>query len=354
MRKPKKYLVLASLCLTVSSLSIVWPARTPPSSYVVSEVTLPSTFAAQTFRRIFVVQLENRAYETVIQHPYFAELASRGRSLTNYRGITHPSQPNYIAQLAGAPLISDNALQDLPESNLVDLLETKSVSWKAYMEDYPGACYARSSANSGLYVRKHNPFISFDSIRNSATRCAKIVNATQLDADIATNMLPQFSYYTPNQDNNSHDTSIDYAATWLRTFLEPKLSNTNFMSGTLVVLTFDEDDSKHDNHIYTALLSESMLPGVDATAHNHYSLLRTIEDNFELGNLGRNDAIAVPFALSTPFVTPPPGPSPTLTPGPSFTPTTSGPSPTPTLVATIDAPAGTPRIFYLPAILHTR
>ncbi len=33
--------------------------------------------------------------------------------------------------------------------------------------------------------------------------------------------------------------------------------------------------------------------------YNHYSLLRMVEDNWSLGNLGRNDANAVPINLAT-------------------------------------------------------
>jgi hypothetical protein len=38
--------------------------------------------------------------------------------------------------------------------------------------------------------------------------------------------------------------------------------------------------------------------GNDCTQYNHYSLLRTVEDNWGLGNLGRHDATATPIALS--------------------------------------------------------
>jgi hypothetical protein len=37
----------------------------------------------------------------------------------------------------------------------------------------------------GTYWRKHNPLISFDSVRNNATRCAKAVNSAELDTDLA-------------------------------------------------------------------------------------------------------------------------------------------------------------------------
>jgi len=41
------------------------------------------------------------------------------------------------------------------------------------------------------------------------------------------------------------------------------------------------------------LIGDSVLSGsVSKTAYNHYSLLRTIEDEFRLGTLGQNDASA--------------------------------------------------------------
>src|SRR5271166_1620546 len=73
---------------------------------------------------------------------------------------------------------------------------------------------------------------------------------------------------------------------------------------TLVVVTFDESDFEADylpdlassydgpNHIYTVLLGDCIEPGFEEEGYNHYSLLRTIEQNFSLGHLGKNDAAA--------------------------------------------------------------
>jgi hypothetical protein len=65
------------------------------------------------------------------------------------------------------------------------------------------------------------------------------------------------------------------------------------MRGTLVVVTFDENAGSGDNHIYTVLVGSMVEPGtVNPAAYDHYSLLRTIEDNFGVGTLGREDARA--------------------------------------------------------------
>lgn len=200
-------------------------------------------------------------------------------------------------------------MHDLPYSNLADLLTAKNISWfvaielnllyitfntlyrKAYQEDYPGNCYTGRQINQ--YVRKHNPFISFDSVRKTRL-CENIVNAKQLDIDLEKGTLPQYSYYTPNNDNNGHDTGLNFAGNYLREFFVPRLSK--FPPGTLIIVTWDEDNYLSQNHIHTIALGSMVKPGTeDNTAYNHHSLLKTVEDNWNLGNLGRGDVKANSF-----------------------------------------------------------
>jgi len=251
-----------------------------------------------TFERIFIVQYENQPYFLVSLDQYFVAYAKKGALLTNYYAVTHPSQPNYLAQIGG-DFFGHNTDKNVnvSASNLVDLMEAKGISWKTYQEDFPGDCNPK--AFIGNYARKHNPFMSFDNIRNNPARCAKIVNSKELDADLAAGTLPQYSYYTPNLLDDGHNTGLGFAGQALDKFLAPRLAK--FPNNTLIVVTWDEDDYLSFNHIYTALIGDMVTPGTqDGTSYNHYSLLRTIEDNFELGNLGRNDAKANTFQCLTP------------------------------------------------------
>ncbi|KAL9646653.1 hypothetical protein ABK040_010765 [Willaertia magna] len=257
----------------------------------------------KSFERILIVNFENQPILKTLQRPYFYELATKvGTLLNSYYAITHPSQPNYLTQIAG-DYFGWNSDKDinLNKTNLVDLLEEKKLTWKAYQENYPkeysgsSKCFTPSNYDK-LYYRKHNPFISFDNIRLNPNRCQKIVNEIQFEKDISLNNLPNVMYYTPNIDNDAHNTGLDFADQWLKKWLPPKLENVKFMNNTLIVLTFDEDDGNFENHIYTVLIGNMVVKGgVDNTRYNHYSLLKTIEDNFELGNLGRNDVGATSF-----------------------------------------------------------
>jgi len=256
----------------------------------------------QSFDRIFVIVLENQDYVDVQANPYFNALARRGQLLTNYWALTHPSQPNYVAMLFGDTMgITNSDVTDIPGRNLVDQLEDRGLSWKTYQENYPGNCYTpKYESNLHLYGRKHNPFISADTVRTDPQRCARIVPADVLTDDLAGGTLPNFSFYAPNAHNNSHNTDIPTAAAWLRGFLEPKLADSTFTADTLVIVVWDEGSGADalPSRVSAILLSSTIRPGsTDARRYDHYSLLRTIQRNWNLGTLGRRDDDATPIQI---------------------------------------------------------
>ncbi|KAJ3025161.1 UNVERIFIED_CONTAM: hypothetical protein HDU68_007409 [Siphonaria sp. JEL0065] len=247
-----------------------------------------------------VILLENEDQATVIADPYFKSLAAKGYNMGNYYGVTHPSQPNYIAMVSGSTQgCTNDSVININARSVVDLLEAKGLSWKAYNEGYPGNCYLSSS--SGKYYKKHNPLISFTNINTNSARCAKIVNSAQLDSDAATGNLPNYVFYTPDMNNDGHDTSISYASNWLHGFLEPKLANPAY-TNTLFHIVFDESETySTPNQIYSVFVGAGVQAGtVDNTKYDHYSGLATVENLFGLGSLGLNDASAkvIPFGCS--------------------------------------------------------
>ncbi|RUS23449.1 phosphoesterase family-domain-containing protein [Endogone sp. FLAS-F59071] len=275
------------------------------------------------FDRVVIIVLENQDYAEASRDPYLSSLSSNGALLTNYMAIAHPSQPNYLAIVAGTDEgISDDGNYNFGSKTVVDLLEAKGmlrvpkmflfsftlvqiyqrvlrtisgISWKSYQENYPSTCYTGTS--SRLYYRKHNPFISFTNISGNSTRCAKIVDATELATDIQNNAVPQFVWYTPNINDDGHNTNLATASKWLKGFLTPKLSEPNFITNTVVLITFDESETQSGpNQVYSALVGPVVsVQGSDNTAYTHYSMLATIEENWGLGNLGQNDVDAIVF-----------------------------------------------------------
>ncbi|KAJ3085757.1 hypothetical protein HK102_013853 [Quaeritorhiza haematococci] len=341
------------------------------------------------FDRVMIVVFENYDYEDALKVPYLADLHKNGRGqlLTDYRGIWHPSQPNYLGMVFGdiptrmkltLGFINGDRTVSMEGRNLVDLLEERGVSWKAYQQGYQRRLIRNEAGEVvgdacnpddkiGRYRRKHNPFMSMENIRENPTRCAKIVEADELFEDIAANRAPQFIFYTPDMDNDAHDQPLSWAVdNWFKKFSQAVMfpntgagatvrggatsassategwnkAVTEFMKNTLVVVTFDESKTLYHNHIATWLIGPPAAEGVrvaeeEASAattaadptggeeevsddddadsqgyqpvsnsedgpispikYNHYSLLRTIEENWNLGTLGRKDEKAIPF-----------------------------------------------------------
>jgi hypothetical protein len=251
--------------------------------------------AGKTFQHVVVVVLENTNYEEALRQPFMAGLAKQGASLANFDAEAHPSQPNYIAMISGSTQgVTGDRNVNLDGRHLGDLLEEKGYDWRVYAEGYPGNCFL--DASRGDYARKHVPFLSFRNVQNDPARCAKVVNASQFDVDVAGH-LPEYALYIPDLRNDGHDTSAAYADRWLRGKFEHLLADPAFAKDTLFVLTFDENDDMFGqgsrNQVYTALVGSMVRAGAAPMDHySHYSLLRTIEDNWALGQITRGDAEA--------------------------------------------------------------
>lgn len=273
----------------------VAPPGEPTSPTAPTQPTQP-TEAARLFDRVVIVMLENTDASRAMAEPYLADLAKRGASLNDFNALAHPSYPNYLALIAGTTFgVSDDVQRTFDARSVGDLLVEHDFAWKAYAEGYPGNCFLGESR--GLYWRKHVPFLSLLPVQTNAAECARVVDEVHWRADVAADTLPAYALYVPDNNNNGHDTGVTYAAAWLKGFLEPLLADAKFMTHTLVVVTFDEAATYNaPNRIYAVLLGSMVRRG--AASHVHYdlySLLRTVEDNFELGTLGQNDQYAQPI-----------------------------------------------------------
>jgi hypothetical protein len=249
------------------------------------------------FDRVFIIVFENASYNEVIRDPIFAAFAKQGALMTNYYGTSHPSEPNYFAMTAGTDFgLSDDKLRTIDAKHIGDLLDAKGLSWKNYVERDSLKSPVNCQNAYSPFDANHVPFVSYRNMSNDLTRCNRhVVDASQLAVDIQNNALPTYSFYTPNLQNDGHDSSVTFAGKWFANNIEPLFSNPNFMSGTLVIVTFDEGESS--DQIYTALYGSMIVPGSSSNIrYDHYNMLKTVEDNFGLGDLGQKDASAEAFA----------------------------------------------------------
>jgi len=247
------------------------------------------------FDRVIFVVFENTDYSKALKQPFFKQLANSGAHFSNFMAMTHPSQANYIGLTSGSlNNVKGDELVDLNVPNIVDLLEAKGLTWTVYAEDFPGHCF--SGSQNADYVRKHNPFISYLNIQKNALRCANIHNANQFEQDAKRGILSNYIFYIPNLKNDGHDTNISFADKWYEEKFSMYLNEPLFMSKTILISTFDESGSFFGkNQIYTSIVGPDVKPGIYSDALNLYSLLKLVEDNWDLGNLGKKDASASPI-----------------------------------------------------------
>jgi phospholipase C len=152
---------------------------------VASAHTDTSNGKLKNFQHVFIIMMENTSYGSLIGNPnapWINMAAKTYGSATNYFGVTHPSQPNYIAATSGAlnGVTTDNDIT-INVPNIVDQIESSGRTWKAYMQSY-ALCTTPTESTCGnqLYERKHNPFISYQDIQSNPARVAKIVDFNQL------------------------------------------------------------------------------------------------------------------------------------------------------------------------------
>jgi hypothetical protein len=301
----------SNIPVTNGSLSLGFSSGVSGENAVVSAIdAYPSSGScggsSPPISTVLMIIFENTNASDALAQSYMGGLINNGRAayLGNYHAITHPSQPNYFAIVSGSTQgVTDDNNHNINAQHLGDLLEAKGLNWKVYAEDYPGNCY--TGAQSGNYVRKHNPFISFANVNGNATRCnAHIFNSSQFWTDLQNGQLPAFALYIPNLQDDGHDTSVSFADNWLSSTFGSTFSSNSFWAlNPLVILTFDENayesnpqDDPTNDQVYTALFGNKTASGVTSeTMYNHYSLTNLIESVFNLGSLGQNDASATPI-----------------------------------------------------------
>lgn len=293
-------------------MSTIEPSLASIQAAAATATPLSSTSNVQglAFNRFYQLWLENIDYSAASGDANQQALAKQGITLTNYWATTHPSEPNYCAAAGGDYFGMDNDdFIQVPSnvSTIVDLLDTKGISWAEYQEHLPypgflGFNFSNQQTYANDYVRKHNPLILFESVTNNATRLSLIKNLTSFTDDLNNKQLPQWAFITPNMTDDAHDTNITFSAKWERDWVTPILNNSYFYNDTLFLLTFDEIETYGlPNKVFAILVGgaipENLRGTTDNTFYNHYSTISTVSQNWGLPSLGRWDCHANVFQL---------------------------------------------------------
>lgn len=220
---------------------------------------------------IVVVVEENHDYSAIMgsaSAPYINSLASQGALYTDYVGITHPSQPNYLAMFSGSTQgVTDNNTYLFNAPTLAGQLVHAGRTFAGYADvDAP---------------QKHNPWQSFTDSKAYAKQFA--------DFPTDFTKLPTVSFVSPNLMHDMHDGTVQQGDAWLKANLGAYATWAK-THNSLLIVTFDEGATSGPlataNHIPTIVVGAGVTPGHYTQPANHYDLLRTLESLYGLSPLG--------------------------------------------------------------------
>jgi phospholipase C len=221
--------------------------------------------------------------------PYLHALSQTYGRADRFYAVAHPSLPNYLAFWSGSTQgVTDDADHDLAATSLSNQMTAAGRSWRTYAQDYPaGGCNTVSAHSGGVdgpgvagtYARKHNPAMSFTFVSGSS-QCANVQPLANFDPSV------NFAFVAPNLCNDMHDCSPAQGDAFLRAFL-PQVFTAPEWAHTLLVVSFDEGTTNENGggRVFTMVARQGLAGVTSSAPHDHYGLLRTVQDIFGLACL---------------------------------------------------------------------
>ncbi len=311
-----------------------------------------ATPSGKYFDHLVVIMLENQNIIDVYNQanaPYLYSLAS-GYSLSTERtAIDHPSEPNYLALGSGLTGDCSNPYSSLGgdgcmtgasgthtqcdsttcssgsdctpsstgtcflhmKSNLIDLLGNASVTYSFYLEgETDQTCDTNFTTAYHAWPLFFNDFVAYPSKCNHA-HSFSTETPTNLVSELNGTGAASLIWINPDNCHNMHGISsctngctggstylkcISDGDGYMNTLVQDILTTKTFeKSRAAVLLTFDEGRTSNypSDYVYTVFAGPVAKTAYSsATFYTSYSILRTIEDNWQMASLQPTDSDA--------------------------------------------------------------
>ena len=272
------------------------------------------------FGHVFVIIGENTDYQhlTATNAPYLmTTIRPSSAWFDNYYAATHWSQANYVALTSGQFTNCEQhdggyACRDGVD-NLFHQLDGAGMSWKVWLDSATGKCDTGSGGTcssdepcplTGFYT-SGNPPIDFTDISYAECLANDVPAGTPDDgmatfnAALASGNVPDFSFVVPNgcNDGEANCKPVNDRYTQFDNFLASEVplieSSPAFGKNGVIVVLYDEDERMgglagknglgSGGHTVCALISPLVRPGEYGATTYSYSVLRTIQDGFDVG-----------------------------------------------------------------------
>ena len=209
--------------------------------------------------------------------------------------VTHlVTKANVYLQKHGPFPCSKNFKLKYP--TLRDLMDAKNVTWKYYQPGF-----------NKPYGQLLSAFDVVWAVRNGPEWKTNIVTPqTAIFNDISNNKLPNVSWVIPDQDESDHPgTSSDTGPSWVASIVNA-IGQSAYWDSTAIVIVWDDWGGLYDNlppkvmdygglgfRVPAIIVSPYAKAGyISQTNYEFGSILRYIEDNWNLGQLGTSDSRA--------------------------------------------------------------
>ena len=187
------------------------------------------------------------------------------------------SQPNYLALFSGSTqgVSDDRCPYAFTTPNLASELIAAGLSFGGYSESLAAVGSSACRAPDG-YARRHNPWSDFTNVPAEVS-----MPFTSFPTEYS--QLPTVSMVVPNVRNDMHGGTMLRADAWLRDQLDGYVQWA-LSHNSLFIITWDEASG---NHIPTIFVGPMVQPGQYAERIDHYRVLRSIEEMYDLPPLGQ-------------------------------------------------------------------
>jgi len=265
---------------------------------------------------VVVVMFENTTYGDAIGNldpvtgaPYLNSLRAIAANMTRSTGITHPTDPNYLALFSGSTQgITGNSDPRYPRGtnlttpNLAAQLIAKGLTFGNYQQDmgdtvdqmiaYTGQTYPYLAGPNGSYFVDENVVGYW--IGTGTNQVPKSVLHDLEDLPEDWSALPTVSFWHAVEDHDGHqgypNEKVNDPDNWMRKYLSSYIEWA-MTHNSLLIITWDEsypaaEDPALYNHIPTLFIGPMVKAGDYADDIDHYDVLRTIEDMYGLPYAG--------------------------------------------------------------------
>jgi phospholipase C len=198
-------------------------------------------------------------------------------------------------------------------ATLRDLLDAKSVSWKYYAVPVQKESGCQHGNTAGIW----NAFDAIKAVRYSAEWRTNVPHSNLVFfTDVSKHQLPAVSWITPNGVNSDHPGTRkhppcesggpleDNGPSWVASIVNA-IGKSSYWNSTAIVILWDDWGGYYDHavppqprtweggpgfRVPMLIVAPYVKPHVEHTMYQFGSILRFIEETWNLGSLGNNDA----------------------------------------------------------------